>query len=173
MSIKEELLKAHSKAHTMRIVRMVGEDKKLFRELVDTFLEGEYRVTQRAAWPLCYCGLEHPELLKPYMRKLLDRLKEPGIHDAVKRNVVRIWAEVPIPGELSGEIYDLCFGYLRALEEPLAVKAFSITVLQKICKPYPELADELRITLEDMQEFAAPSTASRIRRALKELNSRA
>jgi hypothetical protein len=55
MNLKETLLKEHSKANCMRIVKWVGDDQEKFYELFDLFLNAEYRVVQRAAWPVSYC----------------------------------------------------------------------------------------------------------------------
>jgi hypothetical protein len=169
MNIKEELLKEHSKAQTMRIVAFVGVDKKRFQELMQLFLNNEYRITQRAAWSVSYCAIAHPALIKPYMSELIAKLKEPNVHDAVKRNIVRIWEAIDIPDDNSGEIYDICFGYLRSLDEPIAVKAFSMTVLGKICRNYLELKEELKASIEDMMPFGSPAIVSRGKKLLKEL----
>ena len=57
-----KLLRAeHSKKQTDRIVDYIGADKDRFALLMKLFLQGEYRITQRAAWPrhehlLSFCG---------------------------------------------------------------------------------------------------------------------
>lgn len=169
MNIKEVLLKEHSKLNTMQLVNYIGNDKKLFMELMELFLNGEYKVTQRAAWVVSYASIAYPHLIKPYMRKLIDKLKEPKIHDAVKRNIVKIWESIDIPEEVSGEVYDICFGYLRSIDEPIAVKAFSITIVGKIAKQYPELKQELKPTIEDMMPFGTAAIVVRGKKLLKEL----
>jgi hypothetical protein len=49
MILRDAILREHSKANTSAIVKWIGDDKQRFRGLMDLFLEGEYRVTQRAA----------------------------------------------------------------------------------------------------------------------------
>ena len=170
MNIKEELLKEHSKNQTSKIVRYIGNDKTLFKELMELFFKEEYRVVQRAAWVVSCCGIKYPELIEPYFKKMLDKLKEPNIHNAVKRNIVKVWEEIEIPDELSGEVYDICFGYLQSLQEPIAVKAFSMTVLEKICLTYPELKNELKQTIEDMLPFGSAGIRARGKKILKHLS---
>jgi hypothetical protein len=51
MKLRETILKEHSKANCIRIVKWVGDDQKRFDELFSLFLNDEYRVVQRAAWP--------------------------------------------------------------------------------------------------------------------------
>jgi hypothetical protein len=55
MDIKKVILKEHSKRQTAKVVSYIGKSPTRFKELVTLFLEGPYRLTQRAAWPLSYC----------------------------------------------------------------------------------------------------------------------
>jgi hypothetical protein len=54
--------------------------------------------------------------------------------------------------------------------DPIASKAFAITVATRICKRYPDLKNELRLHIEQMQNYPlAPAIKVRIKRALKEI----
>src|SRR6478735_5205273 len=86
MKLRETILKEHSKANCMRIVRWVGNDQKRFDELFYLFLNDEYRVVQRAGWPMTYCVEDHPELIKKHFAKVLKALEKPDAHDSIKRN---------------------------------------------------------------------------------------
>ncbi len=90
MNLQIEILKEHSKEQCNKIVKWVGNNQERFNELFHLFLNGEYRVTQRAAWPLSYCAIAHPELMKSNFKKLLNNLKKPKLHDSIKRNTVRL-----------------------------------------------------------------------------------
>jgi hypothetical protein len=169
MNIKEALLKEHTKINTMRIVNYIGDDKLYFKELMELFLTGEYRITQRAAWVMSFCAISHPELMKPYFKKILAKLREPNIHDALKRNVVKILSEIELPENFYGEIYEICFNYLRSMDENIAVKAHSMAVLEKICHKFPELKFELITTLEDMIPFGSAGIKARAKIILKKL----
>ncbi len=170
MNIKEELTREHSKALTMRIVKYIGDDKDRFKELITLFLGDNYRLTQRAAWPLAYCCLEQPQLAKQYQKKLLQKLQEPNQHDAVKRNILRIWTEQMPPQELWGELFDICYTFARSKDEPGAIKAFSLHVMSHITKQFPELASELRMLVEDLMPMGTPAIVSRGKKVLKLLD---
>src|SRR6201992_3830883 len=139
MNLKESLLEEHSKAQCDKIVAYIGSDKKLFAELMKLFFEGEYRVTQRAAWPMCNCVKNHPELIEPFFKPLLDNLAKKNLHDAVKRNTVRLLQEVAIPKKFHGQLMNICFDFIQSNEEPVAIKAFSLTILHNLSKQYPEI----------------------------------
>src|SRR4029077_20634695 len=109
MDLRATILAEHSKAQTNKIIKWIGSDQKRFDELFRLFLNDEYRVVQRAAWPLSYCVISHPQLIYKHFRKLLTNLKKPGIGDAVKRNTVRLLQHIQIPPKYHGEIMNLCF----------------------------------------------------------------
>jgi hypothetical protein len=168
MNLREEILKEHSKRQNLKIVKYVGNDQQRFDELVQLFLGSEYRITQRAAWAVSCCVEEHPDLIKKHLRKIILNLKNP-VHDAVKRNTVRLLQYIKIPEQLEGIVAATCFDFLNSKDEPIAVKAFSMTVLSKICKTHPELAHELKLTIETMLPYASAGILSRAKRILKEL----
>ncbi len=167
MDLTKALLKEHSKAQMTKIVDYVGQNQARFKVLVEVYLAGPYRVTQRAAWPLSYCVERHPDLVKPHLKRLLDFLNKPGIHHAVKRNTLRLLQYIELPKRLHGRVADLCFQYLQSKGEPIAVKAFSLTVLQRILEEQPELGSELKIIIEDQLPYASPAFRSRAMKVLK------
>jgi hypothetical protein len=107
----------------------VGKNEARFKELVEVYLAGPYRLTQRAAWPLSSCTERHPELIYPHLKKILQYVATPGVHDAVKRNTVRLLQYIDIPIKYHGQVANMCFGFLQQKDIPVAVKVFSMTVL--------------------------------------------
>jgi hypothetical protein len=164
------LLRAeHSKKQTDRIVTYIGGDKERFATLINLFFKGEYRITQRAAWPLSYCVREHPELIDPYYRQLLDNLGRKDIHVAVIRNTVRLLQDVSIPKRWHGRVMSICFDFVADPETPIAVKAFSLTILSNLSADYPEIRGELKLLIGDQWEQATPAFRSRAKKILKGL----
>lgn len=169
MNLVDAIAKEHSKAQCDRIVKYVGNDPGRFRDLVDVFLAGPYRITQRAAWPLGYCVEHHPQLIRPHLKTLIQNLKRPGLHDSVKRNTVRLMQFITIPRSLQGQAASICFDLFRDQKEPIAVRVFSMSVLARIAENQPELKNELRIMIEDQLPFGSAAFLSRARKVLKQL----
>lgn len=169
MHLREQILKEHSKANCDKIVKWVGDDQLRFNELFNLFLHDEYRVVQRAAWPVSYCVRNHPDFVKKHFSKLIRNLKKPGIHDAVKRNTVRLLQDVEIPGKYRGEIMDLCFNYIASPLEAVAIKAFSLTILQHLSRQYPEIKNELKVIIEERWDHETAAFRSRAKKILKEI----
>ena len=170
MNIKTALLKEHSKKQCDTIVKWVGNDQKRFDELFDLFLLDEYRVIQRAGWPISYCVEKHPELIRKHFAKLIKNLSRKGIHDAVKRNSVRLLQYVTIPDKFHGKVMDICFRYITSPAEAVAVKAFSITVLQNLARQYPEIINEIKLVIEERWDYETVAFKTRAKKLLKEVS---
>lgn len=168
MDIKEELELAHSNAQATKITTYIEKKPDKLEELLNCFFSTDYRLCQRAAWPLGKLGKKHPDLIKPYLEDLLDKIDTP-VHDAAIRNTIRILQDQEIPEHLTGRVYEKCFHYLTSPKYPAAIKVFSMTVLSNIAHHFPELIPELVIAIEDQLPIATAGYKSRAKKELKKL----
>lgn len=166
MDIRRALIDEHSKRQTMKIVEFIGEDARKFKELAEIFLSDEYVPAQRAGWAVSYCGERHPHLVLPYLEKMLDCLERDDVHDAVKRNVVRLLQYVEIPGDLLGRTYCHCVDIIENIDAPLAVRAFALLVAAKIARREPDLLRELQLIVKKHLPYAPASFRVRARKIL-------
>lgn len=169
MKLREQILKEHSKANCDLVVKWIGDSQQRFDELFDLFLNDEYRVVQRAGWPLSNAVIAHPKLIKKHFSKLLKNLQKPKIHDAVKRNTIRLLQNIPVPVRFQGQVMDICFEYINSPTEAVAVKAFALTVLENLSKQYPEIQRELKTIIEDRWDYESAAFRSRAKKILKKL----
>ena len=170
MNIRSEILKEHSKPQALKIAKWIGKDASRFKELMDLFLFDEYRVVQRSAWIVSSCAENHPELIKPWMKKMLLKTQEKNVHDAVKRNVMRILQFVEIPKSLQGLAADIAFQFLANKNEAVAIRVFSMTVLLNLTHKEPDLKQELRLLIEENIPYEKAAFKSRGRNVLKSLS---
>ena len=170
MNLRQTILAEHSKANCNRIIKWVGDSQKRFNELFTLFIGDEYRVVQRAAWPLSYCSIDHPELIQKHFGKLLKNLKKPNLPISVKRNTVRLLQHITIRERYHGTVMDLCFGYIASPTEAVAVKAFSLTILQNLSHQYPEIKNELKLLIEERWDHETVAFRTRAKKILKEIN---
>jgi len=167
MDLRQQILKEHSKAQTLKIVNWIGSDQSRFDKLFNLFLNDLPMVVQRAAWPLSYAVVAHPIFIKKHFKKLLHNLDKPGIHNAVRRNTVRLLDEVEIPSKYEGDIMNRCFDYLLDPKEMAAVKAHSLTILNKLSAKYPEIKTELITIIEENWEREGAAFRARAKRILR------
>lgn len=167
-NLRDEILSAHSKAQCNRITAWVGNDPERFDELFDLLLTGDYKIMQRASWPLSNSVIAHPWFIKKRLGELIKILHQPAIHGAVKRNTVRVFQEIDIPKKHQGEVMNICFQYLESPTETVAIKAFSLTVLGNLAKQYPAILPEIKLLIETQFPNQTAAFVSRAKRLIKE-----
>ena len=167
MNLRDTILAEHSKAQANRIIKWVGKSQERFDQLFDLFLNGEDLITQRAGWPMSYLVSSHPEFISKHFNKLLKNLKKPNLHNAVKRNTVRLLQDISIPKRFHGDVMNTCFEYILDPAEKVAVKAFSLSVLRNLSQQYPEILPEIRTIIEQRWEHESTAFKSRAKKLLE------
>ena len=170
MDLELEILKEHSRRQTVRIAGWIGNDDARFAALMKLFLSGEQRVVQRSSWIVSVCGEHHPALITPWLSKIVARAEETDVHNAVKRNSMRVLRFVEIPRRMQGKVANLCFDFLQDHAIPISVKAFSMTVLVNIAKNEPDLKHEIKLVIEQMLPYGSAGIRSRGGNVLKQLS---
>jgi len=161
MDISKQLNSDHSKSNTELIVFYIVENPERFNELMEIFLGNDQLLKQRAAWVIGDIGRAEPKLIQPHHEQIINHLKTPGLHDAVKRNTIRYLSETKLEENLWGEAYDLAYRTLSSNSEKVAIKVFSMTLALNIVKKIPELKDELRFIIEEQMPFGTAGFKNR------------
>ncbi|MES2478996.1 MAG: hypothetical protein V4561_07910 [Bacteroidota bacterium] len=171
MNLREEILSAHSKAHSVEIAMWIGKDIKRFDCLMQLFFGDDFIVVQRSAWILSICTDSCPELAFPYLKQMIKYCYKDGIHVAVKRNVTRVLAHIIIPDELHEAAMNLSFELLADQKETVAVRCWSMDILMQLSANYPDIKNELKNIIEDAMEHQELTAGfkSKARRILKSL----
>ena len=168
MDIRAQLLTNHSKENAALVADWVGNDKSRFQQLVDLMLNDEYRVVQRAAHALGKVADKHPKMILPHIEAMVNSITRADAPIAIKRNVVRVLQYIDIPEKHHGDVMNVCFDLLADVNETVAVRVFSMTVLDNLSKHYPEIKQELHSILEDQLELGCTAGfRSRAKKILK------
>ena len=141
--LKDLISKPNNKQTILEIIDFVGDSPESFAELMECFIAGSSSVSQTTSWALSHIGEQKSELIAPHHVNLLAQLQDKPKQGAVRRNIVRIYQTCPIPGEIEGELYEACMGYVLDSKDAIAIKAFSMTVYEQIALKYPDLIPEL------------------------------
>jgi len=171
IDIKKIVLKEHSRKMVLQIGKYVDNNPKKFKELIDIFLAGPYRVTQRTSWPISHLVEKNPSLILPHLNVVLNMLDRNDVHDAVKRNILRLLQFIDMPKKYYGRVVDRCFALMDP-KQPIAVRVFSMTVLGNIAQELPDLKKELQLVIEDQLPYASAGYRSRAKKILKTLKSK-
>jgi hypothetical protein len=169
MILSEYLLAGFSKPHTIWLASEIDDSQERFDELMTLFLSDDQLVAQRAAWVASHCTDVHPWLVMKHLKPMIENLHNP-VHDAIKRNSLRMMRHVEIPEELMGAVADICFKFLNSAKEAIAVKVFAMDVLLNIVGKFPEMKEELKISIKDQLPFGSAGFQNRGTKILKLLD---
>ena len=137
-------------------------------ELVLLAFEKDHLLSSRAMWVFGHCSDIDYNCTKPYHLKLINNLKQKNLHNGVIRNTLRLFQRHSVPKKTESFMLDKCFEYIKNPSEAIAVRAFAITVVFNISKPYPELLNELLIVLNHLSETEeGPGIRSRVKNTIK------
>ena len=169
MDIAGQLLREHSRKNTDRIVRWMDHDPARVKEVMEVLLGDDRLLSQRAAWVVGVMADDRCALLTSWLPKLVKKMQEPGVHDAVRRNVVRALQFAEIPPRFLGEVATVCFDELASPSAPIAVKACAMTVLERVVQREPDLGRELRLIIEQQLPYGTAAFHARAKRVLASL----
>jgi hypothetical protein len=129
---------------------VVGNDPKLFAELMALAWQQKPPLCMRAARVADLCCQRHPELVRPWLVKMI--LELPALKDmAVKRVFLHIlirhsWVEDEVA---MGKLVDTLFKWLHDDIQAVAVKAYAMEILLNITRVEPDLKIEMAAVLEE------------------------
>ena len=165
MDLAEQLMAEMSRQNIDYIARYVGNDGSRFDGLMTLVLQGKPPMPLRAAWAISVITDTYPKLLMPYVGQIVGRL-ETFEHTGVHRLFLRYFQNIPIPEEVEGHLYDICYRWLLSREAPVAVKANCMQILYNIAQKEPELMRELLLILEELIDDESAAVRSRSRQLL-------
>lgn len=169
MNIRSALLDKHSKPQSVAIAEYIGKNPKRFAELVGFLFIEDPIIPQRVAWAMSCCVEKYPELITPYIEPLIVHLCKDNVHDGVIRNSLQFLQSIPIPTPLHGTLMNLCFDFVQSKTTPVAIKAYSLTILHNLSVDYPDIIPEIILIINDNIEHETAAFTSRARKVLQQL----
>lgn len=158
------------------IVEKVGWNQEYFNQLVDYSLTNDYPVAMRAARAAQLCAEKHPSLAVSNLERIIDFLPQAKI-DGVKRCYIKLFTENVAISELEklhnlGILLDLGFQWVLNPKEAIAIRAFSLYLLNKLAKIEPDIDIELLAVLENTRLEDSPGMISVKRKLIPQIRKR-
>jgi len=156
MDFKKVLEVDSSRFIANMVVTGINNNPEYFDEVYRLCFESKYPINMRAGRAIALICEKYPDLFTPYLNETIGRIKDEKT-DGVKRGFLKAFTEsVPIQQllelPLAGLLVNCCFDWLISPSEPIAVKVYSMELLEKVCKFEPELTNELIAVLENISE---------------------
>jgi len=146
----------------------IGNCKERMAEMMSITLKDEYPLSMRAARIVSLVTEKFPTIIFPYISEIITRLKSFKT-EGVRRGFIKILSETEYQfnEEETGYLADLAFSTLSDSGEAISVRYYSIEIILRIIKIYPELANELKEVLTGMDEEQSAGMISKKKQALK------
>ncbi|MFH0841116.1 MAG: (deoxy)nucleoside triphosphate pyrophosphohydrolase [Bacteroidota bacterium] len=135
------------------VANSAGEDPVLFRKLLDYSFSSGMKLAFRASWALSKVIDKHPDLILPYLDRLIDSLDSLD-NESTQRSFLRILSMTDlnlVSQRHQGILADHCFRALNSGFSAIAIKAYSMEVIYRLALIYPELAHELAASINLLQ----------------------
>jgi len=111
----------------------------------------------------------HPDWIKPYVPKMIERLKTEN-HHGKKRHLLKLISQNEIHAENSGFLVEYCLGVFTSSGEPVANRVHAMQVLYNISESEPDLKPELlEIIRQEIEFHPTPGIRSRGTKLAKKL----
>lgn len=147
------------------------ENPAIFIKLYEYSHSPDKRLAFRASWTLSKVCDKFPELIHPYLSKIVESLNKID-NESTLRSFLRIISLSDL-GKINsrqhGMLADYCFSSLKSGFSAIAVKAYSMDILYKLSLIYPELANELSASIRILMEDGSAGITARGSMILKKL----
>ncbi len=131
---------------------------------MEFFLQEDYRISQRLAGTLAEQVKKNPTWLNPYHELLLQLISKPVLQEGKLRNILRLLALVTLDENKMGLLVERCFELLSDPRQPVAVRVFSIKNILNYRKEYPELVEEIKLSIHDPEDSLSAGLKSILRK---------
>jgi len=168
MNLSEQLMAENSRRNTDYIAQHIGNNPDLFRDLINVLFGKKPSLSNHASWVVTAITDLHPEQLKPYLKKIIDRI-EKFDHTGIHRSLLRSLAKMNIPEALQGKLFDICYRWLQSRVEPPAVKVHCMQILFNLSENEPDLRKEIKLIIEELTDHESAAIKSRSRQLMKKM----
>lgn len=147
------------------------ENPAIFIKLYEYSHSPDKRLAFRASWTLSKVCDKFPELIYPYLSKIVESLNKID-NESTLRSFLRIISLSnlgKINSRQHGMLADYCFSSLKSGFSAIAVKVYSMDILYRLSLIYPELANELSASIRILMEDGSAGITARGSMILKKL----
>lgn len=165
----EALRQPLSKAHMQALSKIVLARTALIGDLFQIIETQSLHDAMLASWLLCHLHEADDKLLETKTEIMIALLFSTG-SDSVRRNLLKIVADFPVPEAMAAQLFDLCLQWMMDENRAIAVRCNAMQILYCICKAEPELAAEVKTSIILVNNYGSAGFRSRAKKILKKLD---
>jgi hypothetical protein len=146
------LVKGLGKKAVMDLAEKANVDPEFYLELLHVIENGEVTPAMKASWVLGNAARLDSTPAQRHGWKILGLLKTASI-GGVQRELLKVLEVVKFKDNADGEFVDYCFDLMRRPGIDVGIRYYCLRILQRKVMQYPELKDELMLTLEEILDW--------------------
>jgi len=171
MDVRQQLVTILNVDFTHQLAAEAAHNRSLFDELFALCSDNEKRAAWRAAWVIEKVALKNAE---SFNNQDVERIIEMTLntpYEGVRRSCLTMLLHFPQITEVNIDLLNACYNWLLSPKQPIAIQALSLKLVHRFCSFEPELLNELRVVVENIdQEMYSKGMKSVLRKMHKLLN---
>jgi len=155
MNIKERLSQRIGKHDIHEINYLLQNNASKKQELFNLLFDSSDKIAYQAAWVMSHFSKEENQWLSAKQDALISEVMICK-HIGKRRLLLTILYNQPLVN-LRADFIDFCLDRVVTDKEPLAIQSLCMKIAYELCRPVPELMQELRAALEMMEDDLSPA----------------
>ena len=166
----EEILTDSGRATADMCVDIISQRPELLEQAYSLCMAEDGKPSMRAARVVQLVAEQYPEMMKPFFPDMVTRLQD-LTHSSVKRCMMKVvtFYDLSEYEDLHGILIDTAFMRMNDPDEETAIRAYSIGVLERLVKTYPEISGELIAALNMMADTSKETLSKYAKKVLRKL----
>lgn len=152
-----------------QLANYLSKNQKEIKSLIKSLKSDDIEFTKKAAWCLGKLGEVCPKALEKHQGELLKILLDNTRHNAVYRNIFRVFCFQNPTAKNEGDFINLAISYFEDVTQASAVRAFALKGMAPILKKHPELIQEVKSIIEWSWDSFTPGLRSISKNTIKNL----
>lgn len=138
------------------ILLFATQNNKRKQELYNLLFDEDEAVGYQAAWVFTHFSAQDNKWLYDKQNELIDEVLVCK-HGGKRRLILTLLYKQPFSEPLRVDLLDFCFERMLSGQELPGVQSLCIKIAYELCRPIPELMQELKVTLEMLQGDLKPA----------------
>ena len=156
MDFKARLSERIGMDNINEILRLTHDSDSRKQELYDLVIGDDEAIGYHATWVFTHFSLQDNEWLYNKQDQLIDEVLVCK-HGGKRRVMLNLLYRQPFPNPPRVDFLDFCLERMMSSEELPGVKSLCMKIAYELCRPIPELMQELKTMLAMMEGDLVPS----------------
>jgi hypothetical protein len=167
----EPLLVESSRKLMEILAEQAGDDKHNFAGLITLSLAGKGVYSARATRVAALCNEVYPKLFGPHIKRVILALPTIKPEGALRETLRMLYSHLDeIKDEEAGRLIDFCFNKLQQEDSAIAIKYYSMDILEYYCRQLSGLQPEFMAVLESLLHSEQGTIKRKVGRIIKKMD---